>query len=120
MIGRLLPGAHVGIDADIDQSVAGLRRHQQVIGAQAPILLPGAGLIVPEGVLARRVGDGAERSGEAEAEQRLKAFARRRAEEGVMDPGWRVVDVSGGRDDVKVACEDQRLFRFKSLPRLLK
>ena len=53
VIGRLLPGAHIAVDADIDQPVAGLRRHQQMIDAQAPVLLPGAGLIIPEGVLAR-------------------------------------------------------------------
>ena len=58
---------------------AGLRRQQQMVDPDAPVLLPGAGLIIPEGVLARRVGDRAQRVGQAEAEQRLEALAGLRA-----------------------------------------
>ena len=55
------------------QPVAGLRRQQQVVDPDAPVLLPGAGLIVPEGVLAGLVRDGPQRVGQAEAEQGLEA-----------------------------------------------
>ena len=74
VVRRLLPGPHIAVDPDIDQPVAGLRRQQQVVDADAVVLLPGAGLIVPEGVLAGRIGDRAQRVGQPEAEQRLKAL----------------------------------------------
>ena len=51
MVGWLLPGPDVAVDADIDQPVAGLRRQQEMVDPKAPILLPGAGLVVPEGVV---------------------------------------------------------------------
>ena len=75
MVRRFFPGAHIAVDADIDQAVAGLRRQQQMVDPQSLVFLPGAGLIIPECVLAGRVGDGAQRVGQAEAEQRLEAFA---------------------------------------------
>src|SRR5688572_4331720 len=57
VVRRLLPGAHVAVHADMGQAVAGLRRQQQVVDPDTPVLLPGAGLVVPERVLARRVRD---------------------------------------------------------------
>ena len=36
VVGRLFPGAHIAVDPDIDQPVAGLRRQQQMVDAQAP------------------------------------------------------------------------------------
>src|SRR5258708_4107649 len=65
----LFPAAHITVDPDIDQPVAGLRRHQQMIDAQAVVFLPGAGLIIPKCILAGCVGDGAQRVREPEAEQ---------------------------------------------------
>ena len=65
MIGRLLPGPHIAVDPDLEEAVAGLWRQQQMIDPQALVLLPGAGLIIPEGVLARGVGDRAQRVGQA-------------------------------------------------------
>src|SRR5579871_265381 len=91
-----------------------------MIDAQAPVLLPGAGLVVPERVLPRRVGDRAQGVSQAEAEQGLEALAGGGSKQGIIDPGWRVIDVLSGRDDVEVTCEDQWLFRFKSFPRVLK
>ena len=38
------------VDAGGDEPVGGLRRQQQMVDADAVVLLPGAGLIVPEGV----------------------------------------------------------------------
>ena len=55
VVRRLLPGADVLVDADAGQPVGGLRRQQQMVDADAVVLLPGAGLIVPEGVVLRLV-----------------------------------------------------------------
>ena len=120
MVRRFFPGAHVAVDADIDQPVAGLRRHQEVVDPKAPVLLPGPGLVVPEGVLPGLVGHRSQRVGQPEAQQGLKGLAGGRAEQGVIDPGRGVVDVPGVRNDVEVACEDQWLLGFKSFPRILK
>ena len=64
-----------------------------MVDAQAMVLLPGAGLIVPERVLAGRVGDRAQCVRQPEAEQRLEAFAGSGAKQGVVDPGRRIMDV---------------------------
>src|SRR5258706_6801084 len=51
MVRRLFPAAHIAIDPDIDQPIAGLRRQQQMIDAQTLVFLPGASLVIPERVL---------------------------------------------------------------------
>src|SRR5882724_10341477 len=89
VVRRLFPAAYIAVDSDIDQPVAGLRREQEVIDAQAMVFLPGARLIVPECVLSGGVGDGTQRVREPKAEQRLKAFAGGGTEQGVVDPGRR-------------------------------
>src|ERR1043166_3837167 len=50
VIGGALPGAHVLVDAGGEEPVGRLRRHQHVVDADAVVLLPGAGLIIPERV----------------------------------------------------------------------
>ena len=55
VVRRFLPIAHMLVDAARDQPVGGARRQQQVIDADAVILLPGAGLIIPERIKARVV-----------------------------------------------------------------
>ncbi len=50
-VGRFLPAADMLVDAAGDKLVGRFRRQQQVVDADAVVLLPGAGLIVPEGVL---------------------------------------------------------------------
>ena len=54
VVGRLVPAAHMLVDAGIDEAVGRLRRQQQVVDADAVVLLPGAGLIIPERVERRR------------------------------------------------------------------
>src|ERR1700716_3147238 len=107
MVRRLFPSPHVAVDTNVDQAVAGLRRQQEMVYPQSPVLLPGAGLIVPKGVLAGRVADGAQRVREPQTQQRLKAFAGGRPEQRVVDPGRRIVDVAGGWNDVEVSGEHQ-------------
>ena len=54
------------VDAGGGEPVGGLRREQHVVDADAPVLLPGAGLIIPERVEAGVVADGADRVGQPE------------------------------------------------------
>ena len=120
VVGRLLPAAHIAIDADIDEPVAGLRRKQQVVNPQAPILLPAAGLIVPEGVLAGRVGNRPNCVGQAKPEQRLKRLASSRTEQRIVDPGRWVVNILGRGDDIEIARQNERLLRLQSFFRIVK
>ena len=55
MVGWLFPGAHMLVDAGGGQAVGGLRREQQMIDADAVVLLPGAGLVVPERIEPARI-----------------------------------------------------------------
>ena len=90
-----------------------------MVDPQPVILLPGAGLVVPESVEPWLVGDGPKRIGQAEAEQGLKTLPRLGLEQGVLGPGGGIMDVAGMRDDDEVACEDQRLLGLEALLRLL-
>jgi hypothetical protein len=49
------------VDADLDQSVGRLWRQQEMIDPDPIVLLPGAGLLVPERVEPRRIGRGPHR-----------------------------------------------------------
>src|SRR6266478_5436483 len=46
VVRRLFPAAHIAIDPDIDQVIAGLRRQQQMIDPQTLVFLPGTGLVI--------------------------------------------------------------------------
>src|SRR5215831_12459368 len=109
VIRGLLPAARRGIDLARLQPICRLRREQQVVDAQALVLLPGAGLIVPEGVAVRLVVTGAERVGQAEIDERLEMRTRLWPEQGILDPGGRVVHVLRCRDDVEVSGDNHRL-----------
>ena len=100
------------VDAGADQPVGGLRRQQHVVDADAVVLLPGAGLIVPEGVEAGSSVERAHGIGQAEMGQRAEVLARLRQEQRVVDPGGRVRSV-GRRDDVVIARQDQWLLQLK-------
>ena len=76
VVGRLLPGPHMLVDAGAGEPVGGLRRQQQVIDADAVVLLPGAGLIVPERVERRPSVVGANRVGQAEIDAARGMLAR--------------------------------------------
>ena len=76
VVGRLLPGAHVLVDAGGDEPVGRLRREQQVVDADAVVLLPGAGLIVPERVEAGIVRSRTDGVGQSEMGQGAELLAR--------------------------------------------
>jgi len=68
------------VDAARRQPVSRLGRQQQVVDPDAPVLLPGAGLIVPEGVEPCRVGGRPYGFGQAEIEECAELGARLRQE----------------------------------------
>ena len=76
----------------------------------------GAGLIIPERVLSRFVGDRAQRVAQSKPEQGLETVAGLRPEQRVIDPSRRVVDVGGSRNDIEIAGQHERLFGLKPLP----
>src|SRR6266545_8048974 len=50
VVGRVGPAAFGLVDAGGGEPIGGLRREQEVVDAQAPVLRPAAGLVVPERV----------------------------------------------------------------------
>ena len=87
-----------------------------MVDAQAVVLLPGAGLIIPERVLAGRVGDGAQRVRQPEAEQRTGSFSRVAGRNSAsLTQAAGLWTSRGGRDDVEIARQHQRLLRLKAL-----
>src|SRR3984957_16431355 len=56
MVGSLVAPAHLLVDRDRLQLVGGLRRQEEMVDADAVVLLPSASLIVPKAVEARSVG----------------------------------------------------------------
>src|SRR5665647_3933894 len=89
VVGRLVPGAHVIIDAGVGQPVGGLRRQQQVVDADAVVLLPGPGLVVPERVQVGSIAGGADGVGEAEIQETAEFLPGLRQEQRVLHPGLR-------------------------------
>src|SRR5215203_7197755 len=99
VVGRVGQAAYGLVDAGGGEPVGGLRREQEMVDTQAPVLGPAAGLVVPEGV-DRRVGlEGADRVGQAEVDQAAQRPARLRLAERVVGEGFRVIDVHLGRAD---------------------
>ena len=99
------------------EAVGGLRRQQQVVDADAVVLLPGAGLVVPERVGAGRIGGGAHGFRETEIDQTPEGLPRLRLEQRVAQPVLRVLGVDRLRNDVEVAGQNQRLLQFEPLLR---
>ena len=83
-----------------------------MVDADAVVLLPGARLIIPEGVDAVRLGGGADRVGKAEVGQRPEARPRLRKKEGIAHPELGIEHVDLGRNDVVIPGEDQRFFKL--------
>jgi len=103
------------VDARGDEAVGGLRRQQQVVDADAPILLPRARLIIPEGVEPAVIAHRANGVGQAQIGEGAKLLPGLRQEQRVGRPGRRIVNIVGGGDDVVVAGHDKRFFQLKPL-----
>ncbi len=88
-----------------------------MVDADAMILLPGAGLIVPEGIDAGLGQAGAHRIGQTQVEQRAECGARLRLIESILRPGPGVPGVDGFGDDVVVAEQHERLLEAEQLAR---
>jgi len=99
--------------SDIDQAVAGLRRQQEMIDAQAVVFLPRAGLVVPEGIETGRVAGGTQRVGKAQIDERAEFLPGLRQEKRVLGPGFRPAGIGGGRDNIVIARQDKRFFQFQ-------
>src|SRR5262249_17066677 len=69
VVGWLFPGTHVTVDAGSRQPICRLRRQQQVIDADAVVLLPSAGLIIPERVESWCVAGRAHGIGQSDVEE---------------------------------------------------
>src|SRR5215831_210818 len=72
VIGWLVPAADMAVDARIDQAVGGLRRQQQMIDADAVILCPCAGLVIPKAVEVWIIAHSAYRIGQSEVDERTE------------------------------------------------
>src|SRR3546814_16974116 len=83
--------ARAAVDLAALQQVGGLRRQQEVIDAQALVVLPAAALVVPAGIEVRRAVQGPEGLGVAEVHERAEAAAAFRLGEGGGREGARVV-----------------------------
>src|SRR5262249_26052847 len=85
-----------------------------MIDADAVILLPGAGLIIPEreepGIVAGR----AQRIGDAEIEQAAELIARAWQEKSIATPSLWIARIRRTRDHVVVASHDQRFFQAQA------
>ena len=108
MVAGLLAAAIFLVDPGVEQPVGGLRRQQRMIDADAIVLLPRTGLVVPERVDAAGGMEGAQRVGEAEVENRAVLRPGLGLEQRIAGPVRRVPRIARRRDDVEVAGEDRR------------
>ena len=108
MVARLLPAAHVPVDAGAHQPSRRRRVEQQVIDAQPGVAPVGIAKVIPVGVdrlvgMHRPQGIGPPLPGEA-----CKGLTHLDPEQGVVDPALGLVHVALGRDHVVIAREDHR------------
>src|SRR5262245_44353935 len=106
MIARLLPAAHLTVHAGLDEPARSRRAEQQMDYAQAGVAGPRVPEIIPEGVDALVRVKSAQCVGPALRDELMKRGARLRAEQRIVEPALRFVDVEFGRHDVVVASED--------------
>ena len=95
---------------DALEPVGGLRREQQVIDADAVVLLPGAGLVIPERVFMRRAVSLHVGVAQPEIEQRAIGGAGLGLEQRIACPDARIVAIDVARDDVVIAGDNEALF----------
>src|SRR5690606_24286810 len=79
------------------------------------VLLPGAGLIIPEGVMPRRVLTGAESVRHAEIDETAEGAPGLRLEQGVIHPRLRAPGILRLGNDIEIAGEDEGLLLGEAL-----
>src|SRR5579871_4173016 len=114
MVGGLVPAAHMLVDLRLDEAIGGLWRQQQMIDADAVVLLPGASLIIPKGVEASRIAAGADRVGQAEAQKRAEFGAGARQVERIAFPDRGITRIKRRGDHVVVTRQKQRLLPLEA------
>ena len=85
---------------------------QDVVDADAVVLLPGAGLVVPERVDAGAGMAGAHRVRQAEIDERPVGGARFGLEQRILGPGLGVLRIGGFGNDVVVADQQERFLQL--------
>ena len=119
VVGRLFPSTDMPIDGRADEPVGGLRRQQDMVDADAVVLLPGAGLIVPEGVEVGAVAAGAHRVGQPEIDERPKSFPGLRQEQRVAYPGGRIAGIGRRSESHCSRPPGQRLLQRQAFARIV-
>src|SRR3984957_15586280 len=118
MVGSLVAPAHLLVDRHRLELVSSLRRQEQMVDADAVVLLPGSSLIIPKAVEARSVGGGAQGVDQAERYELTELEPRLRQIESVVDPILRTGRVARVGNDVEIAGQHQGLLVFEELARM--
>src|SRR5947209_17763966 len=83
-----------------------------MVDANAVVLLPGAGLVVPERVTAGPIASGPDRVGQSEMVENTEFLPRARQEQRVRHPAIPVTGIEPAGNDIEVAAQDQRLLQL--------
>src|SRR5262249_505015 len=84
-----------------------------MVDADAVVLLPGAGLVVPERGRTGRVDSGTDRVRQTEMVKGAEFLPRARQEQRVFDPAVGVAGVERGWNDVEISAQDERLLQLQ-------
>ncbi len=102
-------GAFLFVDGDGFQAFGGSGGEQMVVDAQAGVSVPGAGLIVPEGVEGFGGVEGAEGVGEAGIDEGVEGVSGFGADQGVIGGQGAGGEIGVGGADIVIAGEDEIL-----------
>src|SRR5215471_20962061 len=86
-----------------------------MIDADALVLLPSAGLVVPERVRTGAIASGSDRVRQSEMVEGAEFLPRAWQEQRIRDPAVGVAGVESGRNDVEVPTQDKRLLQLQPL-----
>src|SRR5262249_60889882 len=84
-----------------------------MVDADAVVLLPGAGLVVPERVRTGPIASGPDRVRQTEMVKGAEFLPRARQEQRVFDPAVGVAGVERGWNDVEISAQDERLLQLQ-------
>src|SRR5262249_60833623 len=101
------------VDSGGDEPIGGLRRQQQMIDADAVVLLPSAGLVVPERVRPRPLASGPDRVRQSEMRKGAEFLPRARQEQRGPAPAVGAAGGELGWNNVEVPARDERRFQLQ-------